>query len=352
LIEFSIDPKLAGYEVSQLPELYARVLSSLTQLPGVTSAAATTDPELMDTNTRGNITVAGYTAKEDEDMDVEMEVVSPGYFSTLGMPLIAGRGIGEQDGATATPVAVVNESFAKRWFGSAAQAVGHQFHGGGGPADKDDPWLTIIGVVKDAKHSGIRDDAARTMFYSYLQQKPKRGMTFYVRTQQSPEAAIAEVRESLRGIDAKLVPDSLKTVDAQISEDLNTERTLSLLAVSFGVLAALLAAIGLYGLLAFATAQRTREIGIRMALGSTRSEVVRLVLFGVGKLLLISMAVAVPAALGLSRLLKSQLFGVSAHDPGALLGAISIVVVAAALAAALPSRSAASVNPSETLRYE
>jgi predicted permease len=352
LIEFSIDPKLAGYEVSQLPELYARVLSSLTQLPGVTSAAATTDPELMNTNTGGNITVAGYTAKEDEDMDVEMEVVSPGYFSTLGMPLIAGRGIGEQDGATATPVAVVNESFAKRWFGSAAQAVGHQFHGGGGPADKDDPWLTIIGVVKDAKHSGIRDDAARTMFYSYLQQKPKRGMTFYVRTQQSPEAAIAEVRESLRGIDAKLVPDSLKTVDAQISEDLNTERTLSLLAVSFGVLAALLAAIGLYGLLAFATAQRTREIGIRMALGSTRSEVVRLVLFGVGKLLLISMAVAVPAALGLSRLLKSQLFGVSAHDPGALLGAISIVVVAAALAAALPSRSAASVNPSETLRYE
>jgi putative ABC transport system permease protein len=352
LIEFTLQPSLAGYELEQLPQLYGRIQNTLSQLPGVTSSAATSDPELHDWDTTGNITVAGYTAKEDEDMNVEQEEVSSGYFATLGMPLIAGRALGDADGPNTLPVAVVNESFAKHWLGSATNAVGHQFRKGGGAVDKDTKWLTIVGVVKDAKHSGIRDDVNRTALFPYLQEKPKPAMVFYVRTRQQPEAAIAEVREAMQGIDAKLVADSLKTMDMQISEDLDSERTLSLLAISFGGLAALLAAIALYGMLAFATAQRTREIGIRMALGSSRAEVVGLVLTGVGKLLLISMAVAVPAALLLSRLVTSQLFGVSAHDPFALSGALLVVVIAALLAAALPSRRAASVDPSETLRYE
>jgi ABC-type lipoprotein release transport system permease subunit len=268
------------------------------------------------------------------------------------MPLIAGRGIGEQDGPTAAPVAVVNESFAKRWFGGVTNAVGRQFHEGGGAPEKDSPWTTIVGVVKDAKHSGIRDDAYRTAFFSYLRTTPKRGMAVYVQTEQPPEAVIAAVRQTMQGLDSKLVPDELKTMDVQISQDLDSERVLSLLAVSFGALAALLAAIGLYGMLAFATSQRTREIGIRMALGSTRTEIVGLVLRSVGKLLVISMAVAVPVALILSRLVKSQLFGVSAHDPVALMAAGFVVIAAALLASVLPSRRAAAVNPSETLRYE
>ena len=352
LIVFAVDPSLAGYEQQQLAELYKRILGGLVQIPGVKSVAATSDPELMDTNSRANVTVNGYTAKEEEDMDVEVEWVSPGYFSTLGMPLVVGRAIGEQDGPTGASVAVVNESFAKRWLGGATNAVGRQFHMGGGPPDKESPWTTVVGVVKDAKHSGIRDDAYRTAFFSYLRTTPKRGMAFYVQTQQPPEAVIAAVRQTMQGLDSKLVPDELKTMDVQISEDLNSERVLSLLAVSFGALAALLAAIGLYGMLAFATSQRTREIGIRMALGSTRTEIVRMVLIGVGKLLLVSMAIAVPVALVLSRLVKSQLFGVSAHDPVALLAAGIVVIGAALLAAVLPSRRAAAVNPSETLRYE
>jgi predicted permease len=352
LIEFYLNPALAGYELPQLPALYKRVLTSLEQIPGAKGVSATSDPELMDWGTSGNITVAGYTAKEDENMDVELETVTPGYFSTLGMPLIAGRGVSDQDSATATQVAVVNEGFAKHWMGGATAAIGRQFHVGGGEPDKETPWVTIVGVVRDAKHSGIRDDVAHTAFFSYQQRKPQPGMVFYVRTQQDPEAAIADVRQAMQRLDSKLVADSLKTMDVQISEDLDSERVLSLLAVSFGALAALLAAIGLYGMLAFATSQRTREIGIRMALGSTRTEVIRMILVGVGKLLLISMTIAIPAALLLSRLVKSQLFGVSAHDPVALVGAISVVVAAALLAAALPSRRAASVNPSETLRYE
>ncbi len=354
LIQFTVNPAVAGYELPRLPALYGRILTTLSAIPGVKSAAATSDPELTGDGEGGNITVAGYTAKEDEDTVIEREFVSPGYLSTLGMQLIAGRGIGEQDGPTGAPVAVVNESFAKYWFGSAINAIGHQFHNGGPnpPKDVQLQWLTIVGVVKDAKHTGIRDKTLRTAFFSYVQQETKPGMGFYVRTQQSPEAVIAEVRQALGGIDSKLVADSLETVDAQIGEDLNSERVLSLLAISFGALAALLAAIGLYGMLAFATAQRTREIGIRMALGSTRISIVGLVLSGVGKLLMISLVVAVPVALLLSRLVKSQLFGVTAHDPLALIGAAMVVIAAALLAAALPSRRAASVDPSETLRYE
>jgi putative ABC transport system permease protein len=351
LVEFTLNPALAGYDLPQLPQLYRRVLTALGQIPGAANIAATSDPELHDWGTSGNITVAGYTAKEEEDMNVERELVSPEYLSTLGMGLIVGREIEEQDGPGALPVAVVNESFAKRWLGGAAHAVGRQFHGGAGN-DKGAQWLTIVGVVRDAKHSGIRDNVIPTGFQSYLQQKPQAAMVFYVRTRQSPEAMIAEVRRTVQGIDAKLVPDDLQTMDAQIGRDLNSERTLSLLAISFGVLAALLAAIGLYGMLAFATEQRAREIGIRMALGSTRGEIVKLVLAGVGKLLAISLAIAVPVALLLSRLIKSQLFGVSAHDPGLMLGAAVIVVAAALLAAALPSRRASSVDPSTTLRYE
>jgi putative ABC transport system permease protein len=354
LVVFTLDPSLAGYELPQIPGLYKRVLSSLTQIPGVTSAAATTDPELMGENTGLNVTIAGYTAKEEEDMDIEKEVVSPGYFSTLGMTLIAGRGIGDQDGPDAARVAVVNEAFAKHWFGGTTNAIGHQFHDGGGSPPKDTQlhWLTIVGVVKDAKHSGIREEVRKTAFYSYLQEPPTRGIAFYVRTQQSPDATIAEIRQTMQHLDPKLVPDSLKTMDTQISEDLNSERTMSLLSISFGVLAALLAAIGLYGMLAFATAQRTREIGIRMALGSTRTGIVKLVLAGVGKLLAISLIIAVPAALLLSRLVKSQLFGVSAHDPLVMFGATIVVVAAALFAAALPSRRASSIDPSTTLRYE
>ncbi len=352
LIQFTVNPALAGYELPQLPALYGRILTTLSAIPGVKSGAATSDPELTGDSTGGNITVAGYTAKEDEDTVIEREFVSPGYLSTLGMPLIAGRGIGEQDGPTAVPVAVVNESFAKYWFGSATNAIGRQFHNGGAHPDKETPWVTIVGVVKDAKHTGIRDKTLRTAFFSYVQQPTKPGMGFYVRTQQPPEAVIAAVRQTMQGLDSKLVPDELKTMDVQISEDLNSERVLSLLAVSFGALAAMLAAIGLYGMLAFATTQRTREIGIRMALGSTRTEIVRMVLVGVGKLLLVSMAIAVPVALVLSRLVKSQLFGVSAHDPVALMAAGFVVIAAALLASVLPSRRAAAVNPSETLRYE
>jgi hypothetical protein len=204
------------------------MLDSLRQIPGVASVAATSDPELKDTNISSNITVAGYAAKEEEDMNVEQELVSPGYLSTLGMTLIAGRGIGGQDGPDAPPVAVVNESFAKHWLGGADHAVGRQFRNGAGTTDKNTRWFTIVGVVKDAKHTGVRDEVVRTAFYSYLQAEPWPGMLFYLRTRQQPEAALADVRQTMQRLDPKLVPQGLKTMDAQIGEDLDSERTLSL----------------------------------------------------------------------------------------------------------------------------
>jgi ABC-type antimicrobial peptide transport system permease subunit len=191
-----------------------------------------------------------------------------------------------------------------------------------------------------------------TLYHSALQDKNPGGMNYYVRTWGVPQSAMGAIRQAISGIDSKLVIDSLITMDGQIDQDLNDERMIAMLAVSFGVLATLLAAIGLYGVLAYATAQRTREIGVRMALGADRRGVVVLVLRDVLTLAGISLIVALPVALLVTRALKSQLFGVSTADPAIYLCGALLVSIVAILSAALPARRAASVEPSVALRSE
>jgi putative ABC transport system permease protein len=351
LMQLTVDPTNSGYSLKDAPAVYRNVLSALAAVPGVRSAAATTDPELSNTGVGYNITIAGYKEKEDENMDVEGESVSAGYFSTLQIPLVAGRTLPENEDAGGQQVALVNERFAKRFFGSAAAAVGHAYRVGGGEHNTT-PWVTVLGVVRDVKHSSVRDETRPTVFRPYLQDDTFPHMTFYLQTQQSPEAASATIRRVLQQLDPKLVPDGLKTVRTQIEEDLGSEHVVALLAMSFGLLATLLAALGLYSVLAYSTAQRTQEIGIRMALGSSRAAVVKLVLTQVAWLLGASLVVAVPLAMGLSRLIESRLFGITGHDPGMLALVTLLTILVAAAAAAFPARRAASVNPTTALRYE
>ena len=275
LVTFTLDPALAGYQPSQNVEVATRVLEKLAALPGVRAVAGTTDPELANYNTDGNITIAGYAEKENEDMNVERPSVSPGYFSTMGMTLLAGRELNEQDRAGTQKVAVVNESFARHFFGEPQRALGHNFGNGGGDVKTD---IEIIGVVKDARHTKVRDAALRTVFTPYLQAPNLDGMAFYVRTWQAPEAAEATIRQAMQALDSKLALDEFRTMDEQIADNLATERAVALLASSFGVLAVFMAAVGLYGVLAYSTAQRTREIGLRIALGASRGSVIRMVL--------------------------------------------------------------------------
>jgi putative ABC transport system permease protein len=349
LVTFGVQPTLAGYQPDQTRDLEERILQTLAALPGVQSAAGTTDPELADDNTSNNITLAGYKEKENEDMNVESPRVSPGYFATMRMPLLAGREFTDQDRDASHKVAVVNESFARHYFGEPQKAVGHYYGNGGGQVPID---IEIVGVVEDAKHTGVRQDITRTIFTPYLQRSNPGAMTFYIRTWQPPEAAEATLRRAMQTLDSKLVLDNFRTMQEQIDDILTTERVIAILASSFGILAVLMAAVGLYGVLAYSTQQRTREIGIRIALGAGRASVMRMVLVEVLWLAGISMAVALPASLLLTRVVRSQLFGISSSDPLTLV-VVTVLVAAVALASALlPARRAAKTDPIVALRYE
>jgi predicted permease len=350
LITFGLEPNLAGYSENAVGPLHKRVLESLQSLPGVASAGSTDDPELADNGESGNVSVQGYTASEDEDMNAERPYVTPDYFAALKVPLVAGRVFTDADDATRPKVAVVNQTLAKRFFGNPQNAIGRMLASGAGNKIKYD--IEIVGVVRDYIHRGMRGKVKMTVYHPVAQDLNPAGMHYYVRTWGAPDAAMGMIRNAVQQIDSKLVIDGLSTMDAEIDQNINDERMIALLAVSFGALATILAGIGLYGVLAYATAQRTREIGVRMALGSDRNGIVALVLKDVLKLAGISVALAVPVAVVATRVLKSQLFGVSNADPIVLVSATLLVAFVAVVAAALPARRAASVEPMQALRSE
>ncbi len=349
LVTFRINPSLAGYPRTQDLQVDSRVLSTLSALPGVRSVAGTTVPELADDERTNNVTIAGYTAKEGEDMDVEHPRVSPGYFAGMGMQLLAGRELSDADRVGTEKVAVVNESFARHYFADPRQALDHYFGNGGGDVKTD---TKIVGVVKDARHTGVREEIRQTVFTPYLQETDPGGMSFYIRTRQTPESAEATIRGAMQALDSKLVLDAFRSMDQQIDDSLTAERVVAFLSASFGLLAALMAAIGLYGVLAYSTAQRTSEIGIRMALGASRASVMRVVLAEVLWLTGIAIAVALPTSLLLGMAVRSQLFGISSWDPLTLCLATLVILVVAIASALLPARRAAKVDPIVALRYE
>lgn len=349
LVTFRIDPSLAGYQRSEDREVDARVLQTLSQTPGVRSVAGTTDPELANRGVSNNITIAGYAAHEDEDMNVEHPRVTPGYFSGMGVPLIAGREFTDGDREGTQKVAVVNESFARRFFGSPERALGHYFATGAGQVKPD---TEIVGVVKDAKHENLRSEIRKATFTPYLQENDPGAMTYYIRTVQPADTAESTIRQAMQAVDAKLVLDDFRTMEEQIDDNLTAERVIAFLAETFGALAALMAAIGLYGVLAYSTARRTSEIGIRMALGATRGSVVRVVLAEVLWLAGIAVVVALPLSLLLGAAVRTQLFGISSSDPLSLAAATLLIVLVAIASATLPARRAAKISPIVALRYE
>ena len=298
----------------------------------------------------GNVTVSGYKAAEGEDMQVEEPWVTPTYFSTLQVPLLAGRAFNNQDVVGKPNVAIVNASFAKHYFGSPQSAIGRVLEFGSGRDSKLD--TEIVGVVGDTKHHAVRDPARRTVYRPLLQSPQLNGLTYLVRTWQAPQLAQTNIRAAMQQLDSRLALDNLRTVDDQVSDSLSNERLIALLSVSFGLLAVLLAAIGLYGVLAYSTTQRTREIGIRMAMGAQRSSVVRLVLQDVLWIAGISIVATLPFSLLLGRMLRSELYGVSAGDPGTLIMGTLLVAMVALVSALVPARRAASIDPMQALRSD
>ncbi len=348
LLAFSLDPQLAGYSPAETAALEQRALDAVSALPGVHAVGATNDPDLADDSRGGDVKVTGYTPKPDEDLDIELPWVSDHYLQALGVPLVAGRYFQANDTATAQKVAIVNESFARHFFANNGAALGHHVSRPNRPGTD----AMIVGVVRDVKHESVREPAIPTAYTLFAQADQPAGLTYYVRTWQPPDAAANSIRAAIALLDTKLIVGDLVPMKEQIDEDLTSERTIALLAAAFGVLATLLAGIGLYGILAYSIAQRTREIGIRMALGARRSTVVRLIVREVMLLAGGAIIVTIPLAVLATRAVRTQLFGVSTVDPVTYGAAILLICLVAAFAGWMPARRAAAVDPARALRTD
>jgi predicted permease len=347
LLGFSLDPSLNGYPRERTIALFQRLQDELSKLPDVRSATASVIPLMTDSNWSSTVRVEGYKAKEGEDMNPDVDAVAPGFFATMGQPLIVGREFSVKDTAGAPKVAIVNETMAKYFFGT-DNPLGHRI--GWGRGEKID--IEIVGVVKDSKTSTLRQDVRRFVYVPYTQEEEVGSMTFYVRARGNATSVGGSVRQVAQRVDPNLPIYEMKTMTTVMDESLFIERMVAALSVAFGALATLLAAIGLYGVMSYSVARRTREIGIRMALGAERGAVLWLVLKEVTLMVVIGVAVGLPLAIALSRVVQAQLFALSAHDPLALAGAAAILAVVALVAGYLPARRATRVDPMLALRYE
>ena len=356
LITFHVDPSMNGYDQARIKRFYEQLLDEIRTIPGVQAASLGQIPVLTDSVASRTIQVDGYTPKPDEDMNPWSDEIGPEYFKTLGIPLLMGREFNERDyTAPRARVAIVNETLA-RYYWPNQNPIGRRL---GFRNMNDAAAIEVVGVVKDALYAnmrqGTRDDlkTPRYVYTPYVQSEEINEMTVYVRSAGTAAAAMPELlRQTVRRLDASLPVFALKQMDQVVDEALFNERMLALLSASFGLLATVLAAIGLYGVMSYTVSRRTREIGIRIALGAERGSVLWLVLREVAFLTAIGIGLGVPGALGLSQLVKSQLFGIAPTDPVTLIIAAGTLAIVGLLAGYIPARRAAGVQPVFALRYE
>jgi predicted permease len=347
MVIFAVDASRNGYKPERIRETYQRLQEHLSSVPGVKSAALNDIMLLTGDNNYHGIHIEGYQPKPDDEMQPNFSSLSPGYFATVGMPLLLGRDFTAADRWGAHKVAIVNETFARHYFQNdnpLGRRLGLNRDGG---AD-----IEIVGVAKDAKYDSLRGKNQQFVYLPYLQDEAPGYITADIRTALAPEAVMPSLRREVAKVDPNLALFDLETMDARVNESLFAERVIATLCASFGALATLLASIGLYGVTAFSVARRTREIGIRMALGAGRGRVLRMVLNEVAWMCLAGVGLGVPLAIGLSRYLTSQLYGIAPTDSPTLIFSAVTMMLVSLLAGILPARRAATVDPIIALRYE
>jgi len=349
LITFSISPQLSGYDEVRTVALVDQLRERLAGVPGVLGVGSSQIAVLTGTDMGTNITVEGRKNLDTDDRHVNYDAVSANYFSTMRVPLLSGREFNAGDTAKSPKVAIINEAMAKEFFAN-RNPIGVHLAMGSGDEIKFD--TEIVGIVKDAKESHVRD-ADRPYFYRPYPQFGKLfGMSFYVRSHQDPLLIANALRETVRGADPNLPVYELKTVQTVVDEDLFAERVIAVLSAAFGGLAALLSALGIYGVLAYLVVQRTREIGIRVALGAAAGHVRGLVFKEVGWMVLAGTLAGLPLAYGLGKLSESLLYGVHAGDLPVYAASLGIICIVALAACYIPSRRATRIDPIVALRYE
>jgi putative ABC transport system permease protein len=349
LITFSLSPRRNGYSQDRVRAFFEDVEQRLAATPGILSVGVARVPVVAGSNSNTGIDVEGYVQAPASRTGTSYNEISPGFFRTVGMTLLAGREFSLADSADAPKVAIVNEAFARR-YNLGASVVGRRMRRGGTATDPYD--IEIVGLVRDAKYSQVRADVPAVFFIPYRQNRTLATLTFYARTGLDPERMIGGIAPLVAALDPNLPVDRLRTMEQQIAENTQQDRTLGIVSASFAGLATLLASIGLYGVLAYTVSQRTREFGVRLALGADPANVRRLVLRQVMWMTIVGGLVGLGLAIGVGRLAASLLFQLQSYDP-VVLAASTIVLTAVAFGAGfVPALRASRVDPMRALRYE
>jgi putative ABC transport system permease protein len=348
VLQFSVAPQLNGYDQARSLAFFRELEDRMAALPGVLSLSGTQEPLIADSDRGSNATVEGEPTALAGTRHVGRNAIGPGHFSNLGIPLLKGREFTRADVAGSPKVAIINETMARTFFPN-DDALGRRMKFGGGSDPLD---MQIVAVVKDSHHSGVKEEVKPFVYIPYAQEKNLGALTYYVRSSQDPATLAAAVRGVVNELDSSVPIDSVRSFEEQVNRQLASDWLIASLAEIFGVLAALLAAIGIYGLLAYAVTQRTREIGVRMALGADAGRVGRMILKDVSRFVAIGVLLGLPLTYGLSQLVNSMLYGVKAFEFLTVGSALLVMVFVALAAAYLPARRATRVDPLVALRYE
>jgi predicted permease len=352
LVSFQLQPAMSGYDDARGQRFYESLRERLRTAPGIKAVAHADVAILAGDEWDSTMSVEGHQAKDGEDMQAFMNALSPGYFDTMGIPIIDGRDFRPGDAKEAKSfedafrVAIVNRKFAEHFF-KGQSAIGKRLGFGGGPQTKLN--IEIVGVVADSLYEGPREGVRRQVFVPHWGHG---SAVFYMRTHAASDGAFRTVRDEVRRLDAGIPVYAMKTVEGQLDETLLTDRLIALLSAGFGLLATVLASVGLYGVMAFVVARRRKELGVRLALGASPSAIVWMVMREVLMLLAIGLAVGIPAALGAARYVSSQLYGVEPWDLSIALATVAILSVVSAVAGLIPARKASLIDPILALRYE
>jgi predicted permease len=349
VVQFALLPQFNGYERLRAHALFARVEDELAAAPGITAVSASGVPLLTGSTTGGNVRVEGFAAAPDADVNVRYNMVGPGFFRAVGIPLVRGREFTAADRLGAPRVGIANEAFARK-FGLGGDAVGRRVGRGGSPGDPLD--IEIVGVVRDARYANVKDAVPPMLYTAYRQDTTVTAAAFYVRTSMPPARVIRSIPQVVGRIDRNLPVPMLKPLAQQARENVFIDRMVGALAAGFALLATLLAAVGLYGVLAYTVAQRTREIGVRMALGADAGRVRGLVLGQVVRVGVVGGVIGVAGALALGGAAQSLLFGLDGRDPAVLAGAAAVIAAVALAAGYLPAWRASRLNPVTALRSD